>query len=142
MLNSLSRTIELQKSPIYLKMVLLIHCCAFISVVTSSLAVSLQVAMIIMLVWQCIKVVQKPYPQPNYQSLRYEQNHWVLCDKQQNEFLFIKIRVIFKTELFTYFELKNARNKKKCLIFVDQCSTEHYRFISLIETIQSSTLVG
>lgn len=75
-------------------------------------------------------------PNPNYSSLSYVNETWLLQTTANQQLLFNRIRVILDLDFFFLLELREGQRKKRLVIFSDQLSNPCYRSLRIIEKTQ------
>ncbi|WP_131777710.1 hypothetical protein [Legionella fairfieldensis] len=88
-----------------------------------------------LLLLQSGRVIYNPIPHPDYLTLIYKTNEWILYDKRNQSVSYNKMRIIIDTGFFFLLELKNERSHKILVIFSDQLTTSVYRLLNIIEKI-------
>ncbi len=135
MLNLSDCTINFGKSSHYARLALVIYTCALLLVFYSAFSLLLKIMIMSLLLLQSGRVIYNPIPHPDYLTLIYKTNEWILYDKRNQSVSYNKMRIIIDTGFFFLLELKNERSHKILVIFSDQLTTSVYRLLNIIEKI-------
>jgi hypothetical protein len=134
LLNSFNCTINLGKSFIFLRVVLLIYSLATFMVVWSAWAIWLKLLCVLALVGMSLATCYKPTPYPHYSKLVYQHKKWFLYEAKDNySQCFEGLRLVLNIGLFFMLELKSEGKTQILLIFHDQIPPDMYRNLRIHE---------
>ncbi|WP_375232620.1 protein YgfX [Legionella jordanis] len=133
LLNSLNCKLKLDKSFIFLRLVLLVYGVAFFIVFNTNWFVGFKCSIFLLLALSLLRIILQPIPYPNYQLLFYDQKKWWVQNNKGQINDFEELRVLMTTGLFHVISLTKPKHTTRFIIFSDQISPDMYRLLRIQE---------
>ncbi len=124
-----------RQSSDYLRLTLLIYLGAIGVLFYSSWPPLVKFAILILLLWQLLRITRHPIPYSRWYSLNYQDEAWSLEDSKGQRVAYNKVDIILDTGFSFLLRLRAEKQQKVMVIFSDQLSTEDYQLLRLIVKI-------
>jgi hypothetical protein len=109
LLNLSDCRITLGKSFVYLRVALLIYSSSLIVLGYSACFLAGKIIIGALLLFQLLRIINNPRPNPNYSMLSYNKAGWLLHDNQDQQSPYDKLRVVINTGIFVLLELSTKK---------------------------------
>lgn len=120
----------------YRRLMVVIHGIAGWLLINSGLVVFGQFVAGLCLLISLMSVIRSPKPHKNHCKLEYVQQEWCLLTVDGSIERYSSHHVLAELGLFFLLKLSSSSQQKTMVVFFDQISSENYRCLRLLETIQ------
>lgn len=120
----------------YRRLMVVIHGIAGWLLINSGLVVFGQFVAGLCLLISLMRVIRHPKPYKNLCKLEYVQQEWCLLTADGSTERYSSHHVLAELGLFFLLQLSASSQQKTIVVFFDQISSENYRCLRLLETIQ------
>ena len=135
MLSLLNCRIILNKSKSFFTLSVLIYLFTGVVLYESGISIYGKLLISCLLIGAITYIGVNPYPAPAIESLCFIKDHWILKEKNGQEFLYDSHSVLIEAGLFFLLHLKGEKSRT-ILIFFDQLDDLTYRSLKIIERVR------
>lgn len=128
--------IALGRSKLFQRIALVLHIGALLLLLYSDIPVSLMILLLLFQLYHMVRILQEPFPSPDYYQLVYRAGRWILYGRCGIS-TFDNISIRFDGGVFILLRL-NGATTKYLVIFVDQLDIKQYRMIRILERVMST----